>query len=360
MKKTHFYAVACMVVAALAFVGCKPQSELNFDDIATKAVVQGYVYIDKGYVQDANGMAKLNEPAKGVAVVVKVNYDEYDKGAEGQKMFEGICDDNGLYTIEIPVGQKAISGMKAYTRPFVGEYFDFVNGAIQKVEVSYAEQSTSVDIENGKTFMAANMTLTKDVEKPILARNQKVSLRGTIVEQYEKKEWIDPDDHDKGFNVVAATTNATKPVEVVATFTNTDPKFKGQELVFKATAATEGAYNLVADLYDTWDISKTEVKIETKAYLNTIIHYFKKYSEDDKKYLDKTEEIEGYYAKAADTKALSDGDLLIGCTMPNLPVEFTPDYAKMEIHGIPGGPDEDVYVKGYLLYIATNPLGWAY
>ena len=186
MKKIFFMA-AC---AALALVGCQnKQSELNFDDITTKATVQGYVYMDWGYIQEGTGFAKLNKPAEGVAVAVKVDYQKYDKDAAGgQKFFEAVCDANGFYKVEIPVGQEAIAGMNVYTRPFVGKYYDLVNGAIQEVEVSFTEESTSVDIESGKVFTAANMIVTKDVEKPILTRNQKVKVSGKIVEKFEKRE----------------------------------------------------------------------------------------------------------------------------------------------------------------------------
>ena len=74
MKKSFFLAA---FAAALALVGCQKQSELDFDDIKTKATVQGYVYIDLGYIQEGTGFAKLNKPAEGVAVAVKVDYQKY-------------------------------------------------------------------------------------------------------------------------------------------------------------------------------------------------------------------------------------------------------------------------------------------
>ena len=99
MKKSFFLAA---FAAALALVGCQKQSELDFDDIKTKATVQGYVYIDLGYIQEDTGSAKLNKPAEGVAVAVKVDYQKYDKDAAGgQKFFEAVCDANGFYKVEI-------------------------------------------------------------------------------------------------------------------------------------------------------------------------------------------------------------------------------------------------------------------
>lgn len=358
MKKSFFLAA---FAAALALVGCQKQSELDFDDIKTKATVQGYVYIDLGYIQEGTGFAKLNKPAEGVAVAVKVDYQKYDKDAAGgQKFFEAVCDANGFYQVEIPVGQEAISGMNVYTRPFVGKYYDLVNGAIQEVEVSFTEESTSVDIESGKVFTAANMIVTKDVEKPILTRNQKVKVSGKIVEKFEKKEYVDKENPDKGYYGVVGTNNATQTVTLVATFTNTDTKFNGQELIYNLTTGAGGAYELTADLYDAWDINKTEVKIEAKSYLNKISHYYEKYDDDDKKYISKTQEVSGYFERGEVQKPLSDGSLLIGCVVSDLVVEFVPDYAKETIYGI-GNPDIDkTNDKGIIIYKSNNPLGWAY
>lgn len=358
MKKKCFFAV--LATAVLALVGCQKQSELKFEDIAGKAVVQGYVYIDKGYIQDSKGnFACLNEPANGVAVEVRVDYQKYDAdAAAGKKKFEGVCDANGFYRIEIPVGQAAITGMSAYTKDFTGEYYDLVNGAIQKVSVSYPEVSVPVQIENGKIYTAANMIVSKDVEKPILSRNQVVTVRGQISEFFEKKTYIDPEDKDKGYTVSKDSRNATVPVSMMITFTNTDPKFNGQSLVFNVVTNAEGAYSLEVNLYDTWDLSKTELELETKSYLNTMVHYYKKYDADEKSWSDKSQDVNGYYKKGSISKTLSDGDLLVGCTLPKVALTFVPDYANMIIYGI-GNNDIDI-VSGVTTYTSTNPLAWAY
>ena len=102
----------------------------------------------------------------------KVPYSEYDADATtGEKFFEGVCDANGFYKIEVPVGQTAITGAKVYTRPLVDKYHDLVNGAIVDTEASYPEASATVEIERGKVYTAANIYLAKDVQSPILTRS---------------------------------------------------------------------------------------------------------------------------------------------------------------------------------------------
>ena len=69
MKKVLFFVA--MAIAALT--SCQhEQSQLDFADVEGKAVVQGYVYIDKGYIQDGNNYVVKSLPAEGCEVLVKV------------------------------------------------------------------------------------------------------------------------------------------------------------------------------------------------------------------------------------------------------------------------------------------------
>lgn len=347
--------------AALALVGCQKQSELNFDDISTKATVQGYVYVDQGYMADATGFIKSTQPAEGCVVAVKVDYTAYDKNASGgQKQFEATCDANGFYQVQVPVGQTAISGMSVYTRPFIGKYFDVVNSEIVELEASYPEASTSVEIEQGKVFTAQNITITKDVTKPILTRNQIVKISGKVVEQYEKKVYQDKDDPDLGYYGVVGTCDATKPVSLIVTARSLVYPTDERELIFHVTADKNGEYAFEANLYDEWELSDVRVVVEARSYLNSIDHYYYKYDSDEKKYISKTQTVSGYFkGKVNSYKDLSDGDLLLGCVLEDLTVVFVPDYAKEEIYGI-GNSNIDQDSKGTYIYKSENPLNWRY
>lgn len=353
MRKIFFVALA-----TLALVGCQnqSQSQLDFDDVSGKAVVQGYVYVDRGFKQDGTTLVAVNEPAEGCEVVVKVPYQEYDANAtSGDKMFTAVCDANGFYTIEIPVGQAAIAGANVYTRPFVGTYYGMVNGQVMETTASFPETSTAVDIENGKTFMAANMVVSKDVTTPILSRQQVVTVSGQIAQNYEKKNWIDPQNMDKGYTVSADVQNATKAVELQLTFFHSS---SAEALVYNVTTDATGAYNLTVNLFDTWNISDVLVEVTAKSYLNKVTHYYQRYDEDNIDWKYDTQDVTGYYAGTQTTDYLREGDELIGHTFGKMILTFVPDYAKVIIYGL-GNPDID-WKDGNRIYRSDNVLGWSY
>lgn len=355
MKKSIFM-MAILAIAALT--SCqKEQSQLDFEGVEGKAVVQGYVYIDKGYMQDGSNYVVKSLPAAGCEVLVKVPYAKYDAdAAAGDKFFEGVCDANGFYTIEVPVGQAAITGVKVYTRPLVDKYYDLINGSIVETEASYPEASASVEIERGKVYTAANIYLAKDVQSPILTRSQAVVLKGAVKETYEAKKYIDPEDKDKGYYAISDKRVASKKVNLVVTITNSE--FSSEEIVYNISTDAEGNYNLSANLYDVWDITKTKVEIESQAYLAELTHYYQFWNEDDSEWVYKTQTVAGYFDSKKVSKTLASGDLLIGAKLADHVLAFTPDYASVKIYGI-GNEDIDK-VDSKTVYKSWNPLSWAY
>lgn len=355
MRKIFFVALA-----TLALVGCQnqSQSQLDFDDVSGKAVVQGYVYVDRGFKQDGTTLVAVNEPAEGCAVVVKVPYQEYDANAtSGDKMFTAVCDANGFYTVEIPVGQAAITGARIYTRPFVGTYYELTNAQIMETTASFPETSTAVDIENGKTFMAANMVVSKDVTIPNLSRQQVVTLSGQIAERYEKRTWIDVTDKTLGDTVSAGVQDATKAVQLQLEFVDmSNPS--SERLIYNVTTDATGAYNLTVNLFDTWNISDVVVEVTAKSYLNEVTHYYKRYDEDNMDWKYQTQQVTGYYEGTQTTDDLREGDKLIGHTFGKMILNFVPNYAKETIYGI-GNIDID-WKDGNLMYHSDNVLGWSY
>ena len=293
MKKSLFM-MAVLAIVALTSCQDQVQSQLDFDSITEKAVVQGYVYINKGYVKDGSNYVVKDLPAAGCEVLVKVPYAKYDAdAAAGDKIFEAVCDDNGFYSIEVPVGQAAISGATFHTRPFAGTYYDLINGNILEKEVSYDEVYTSVEIERGKTYTAANLVVKKGTEGAIMSRNQAISIKGTVEERYEVRDAND--------NVSADTRNANK-VNVVITITNSE--YTNEKLVFNTTSSY-GSYTLSAKVYDTWDINKTYVKVETKAYKSSITHYYERKSKSSA-WIPESQSVSGIYQSTSTSKTLSE------------------------------------------------------
>ncbi len=342
MKKSLFM-MAVVAIAALTSCQDQVQSQLDFETLTDKAVVQGYVYVDKGYVKDGSNYVVKNLPAAGCEVLVKVPYTKYDADASaGDKLFEAVCDDNGFYSIEVPVGQAAISGATVHTRPFTDKYYDLVNGNILEKEVTYNEVSTTVEIERGKTYTAANLYVKKGVENAVLSRNQSISIKGTVKERYEVRDSYD--------NVSADTRNANK-VSVVITITNSE--YANEKLVFNTTTSY-GSYTLSAKVYDTWAINKTTVQVETKAYKSYVTHYYERKSKYS--WYPESQSVSGIYKSASTSQTLSENDLLLGVYMKDIVLTFAPDYNNNTIYGI--GQSGVDYVDGVYTYDSTNPLNW--
>lgn len=339
-------------LAIVALTSCqKEQSQLDFDSVTGKAIVQGFVYIDKGYMQDGESYVVKSLPAAGCDVLVKVPYSKYDAdAAAGDKFFEAVCDANGFYSIEVPVGQAAISGAKVYTRPLVDKYYDLINGNIVEIDASYGEASASIEIERGKVYTAANIYIQKDGESPILTRNQVIAISGLIQEEYEEEK------NESGtFSAVKGKRNVTSKVNVVLTFTNSN--YPSEKIVYNIITDYAGVYKLSANLYDIWDIDDTRVIVETKPYLASVKHY---YEENTFMGWEKRSQmVSGYYKEKSINKYLSTGDLLIGTKMSDIVLTFVPDYNNNKIYGI-GKYDID-YINGTKAFRCYwNPLGWSY
>lgn len=344
MKKS-LLMMAVLAIVALTSCQEQVQSQLDFETLTDKAVVQGYVYINKGYVQDGANYVVKDLPAAGCEVLVKVPYTKYDAdAAAGDKLFEAVCDDNGFYSIEVPVGQAAISGATVHTRPFTGTYYDLVNGNILEKEVSYKEVSTTVEIERSKTYTAASLYVKKGEESLLLSRNQSITIKGDIKERYEKKDYND--------SYATADTRDANRVSVVITITNAD--YPSEKLMFNATTSY-GTYTLNAKLYDTWEITKTTVQVETKPYKSTIQHYYeRKYSGGY--WVPESQNVSGVYKSNSTSKALSEDELLIGTYLNDIVLSFAPDYNNNTIYGI--GKSNIDYVDGTYTYRSNNPLNW--
>lgn len=346
------------VLAVAVFTSCEnEQSSLDFAAIQDTATVQGYVFIDKGYVNENSTYVVKSLPAVGCEVLVKVPYAKYDSdAAAGDKFFEGVCDENGFYTINVPVGQEAITGVSVYTRPIMDKYYDLINGAVVEKTASYGEASAEVVLERGKTYTAATIYMQKDVEGAILTRNQTITLNGVIKEYYEKKKMYDDDDVTSGFYGVADTRNATSAIQLVVTLTNTE--YPTEKVVYNITA-NQGVYKLSANVYDVWNIDNTEVTVEAKSYKSTIAHFYEHLIDPDNgEWKSKSQNVSGYYQGTSVAKTLSDGDLILGAYISEMKLAFVPDYNNNTIYGI-GNYDIDI-VDGEYYYDSENPLGWEY
>ena len=119
MKKQFVFLAA----AAIALIGCKPQqSELSLDSIRDTATISGHVTYTIGQQSDSTGyVTELQIPASGKTVYLDIPYASYSAGASGVKTFSGVVDEQGNYTLAIPVPAVGVSGAAPRFEEFTAE-----------------------------------------------------------------------------------------------------------------------------------------------------------------------------------------------------------------------------------------------
>ena len=139
MKKKFVYLFIAALMVGL--VGCKPeQSELDFGSLQEKALVTGRVTYSLG--QDTlsdDYVAERILPAVGRKIYVEVPMSSYQAGSQGNKIFTGVVDSLGNFSIEVPVKSEGISG------------------ATLRYEEFTAERATYLKMENGKPVFEVRM-----------------------------------------------------------------------------------------------------------------------------------------------------------------------------------------------------------
>lgn len=139
MKQKFVY----LFIAALfiGLVGCqREQSELDFGSLQEKALVTGCVTYSLG--QDTlsdDYVAERILPAVGRKIYVEIPMSSYQAGAQGNKIFTGVVDSLGNFSIEVPVKSEGISG------------------ATLRYEEFTAERATYLKMENGKPVFEVRM-----------------------------------------------------------------------------------------------------------------------------------------------------------------------------------------------------------
>lgn len=138
MKKKFCLLAA---LAAVVLVGCKKeQSELDFGNIKDVATVTGRVTYSLGQDTLSNDyVAEVIKPAMGRKVYIDVPKTAYQAGAQGNKIFEGVVDSTGYFSIEVPVKSDGIAG------------------ATLRYEEFTAERATYLKMEDGKPVFEVRM-----------------------------------------------------------------------------------------------------------------------------------------------------------------------------------------------------------
>lgn len=119
MKK--FSILAFMAVLAICFTSCdKNQSSFDIEDIETKAKITGKITANTGF--DYLNQTVITQ-ATGVTVVVEIPNSDLspNSNAQGNARFTTYTDNNGEYTIEVPVAPKG-ANIVIKAEEYLGDY----------------------------------------------------------------------------------------------------------------------------------------------------------------------------------------------------------------------------------------------
>ena len=125
MKKFVYLFIAALFVG---FAGCKhEQSELDFGSLQEKALVTGHVTYSLGVDTLSNDyVAEKILPAVGRKIYVEVPMSSYQAGSQGNKIFTGVVDSLGNFSIEVPVKTEGIDGAKLRYETFTAQRAEYL------------------------------------------------------------------------------------------------------------------------------------------------------------------------------------------------------------------------------------------
>lgn len=114
--KQKLFGAASVVAFILFGASCsnQEQSEFNMDSVKQEVTVSAKVTYDAGVEVDAsnpNGYKIVNaKPAVNRKVFVEIPYAQYSGTATGNKIFETVTDENGVFTITVPTKSTGVTG----------------------------------------------------------------------------------------------------------------------------------------------------------------------------------------------------------------------------------------------------------
>lgn len=352
MKKTRFFLGAALAAVLCLWTGCREeQSEMTLDVIEGRATIQGKVMYDQGarQVEDAMLVGVNMVPASGVTVTIKVPYDAYKSGSDGEKLYTTTTDANGNYSISIPA-TSTVAQATIDVLPFYATYGTLNNdGTITTTDNVLFNNTTittgaSISIEQGDIQIAnieINPTLTTDQPE----RNQEITIKGKVTRDYEAPV---PDAYGDIISSIKSTKEVPSyPVRVTLTINNE------RSIVYNTTTDSNGEYNITANFYETWDYSNVIVRAQVDANYASIDserafeHYYK--TNTSTKW--QKQKLSGVYSSAQRTASASDNNKFIALSIANVNQAFTPEDYDI-IYGIGNTVDSEY---GYEYH---NPMNW--
>ena len=344
MKYIFKIAAVALVALLVALQACNNKSELNLDTFTGKATVTGYVEIHT-YTESVEDYL----PAVGKTVVVEVANSEYCNGAVGVKQFFGVTDENGKFSIEVPVTNKGVQAT-VYGESFVYEnylYNEVLNGtSANYIDAVMTTATTKITLRDGDTYYyigSYGIESASDVETEM----QEVVLKGKLT--YTGWESVGSE-----FVGTSIPYNNMPFMIYVLTDNNLDGTISVQDIsedyfLFKGTTDAEGMFELKVNI----PVSKSyEFELQVSHLNNNFVHHY--FDVDLNEW--GTQIVPTLFEG---NKSYSSENYIYG-NIVDLGVKniTTTPMAKEQVRGI-GNPDVD-YSGLTLLYKNGDRIGWKY
>ena len=343
MKYIFKIAAVALVALLVALQACN-KSELNLDTFTGKATVTGYVEINT-YTESADDYL----PAVGKTVVVEVANSEYCAGAVGVKYFYGVTDENGKFSIEVPVTNKGVQAT-VYGESFVYEnylYNEVLNGTsanyIDAVMTTATTKITLRDVDTYYYLGSYGIASASDVETEM----QEVVLKGKLT--YTGWESVGSE-----FVGTSIPYNNMPFVIYVLTDNNLDGTISVQDIsedyfLFKGTTDAEGMFELKVNI----PVSKSyDFELQVSHLNNNFVHHYFDVDLNEWGTQIVPTLFEGYKSYSSEYYIYGN---IVDLGVKNI---TTTPMAKEQVRGI-GNPDVD-YSGLTLLYKNGDRIGWKY
>ena len=340
MKYIFKIAAVALVALLVALQACNNKSELNLDTFTGKATVTGYIEI-LTYTESADDYL----PAVGKTVVVEVANSEYCDGAVGVKYFYGVTDENGKFSIEVPVTNKGVEAT-VYGESFVYEnylYNEVLNGtSANYIDAVMTTATTKITLRDGDTYYYAG-SYTIESASDVEIEMQEVVLKGKLTYT--------------GWKLVGSEfVGTTIPYDnmpfmiYVSTENNLDGTISVEDIsLFKGTTDAEGMFELKVNITFA---DNYQFELQVSHVNNNFVHHY--YDVDLGEW--KTQTVptlfDGY--KSYKNKFYIYGNIV---ELGVVNVTTTP-MTKEQVRGI-GNPDVD-YDGMTQIYKNGDRIGWKY
>lgn len=308
---------------------------------------RGQVLYNQGIMVDASGTIYENymQAVASQEVYVDVDLSSYKNGSAGTKRYSAITDENGNYSITIPVGQTTISD-NIEVKAFVGYYGEIVNGVTFSYDdaIYQASNATEFSVSAGDEKVV-NVNLTEKPEFATEGTNRSVSVSGSI-ETY--KEVVVYDSNNNFSDIGSTPADLDNSYVMVKVSHATD-----ERSIYYTLTVNDGGYADDIYFYDTWSFGDVTVSLvrpkevieESAADSKKFTHY----------YVVKGEESVSKQYLAGSYNSLDQSIQLVDSYMDELSYEFTLEYLKFT-------PADLSTVKGITYgssdYEYYNPMNW--